>query len=194
MLKRARRPLRATASALRPDYRAKATPGSRRSIVVRGGMLEEAARREISRTCTLLWERRLVAGTSGNVSVRLDDGTILVTPTSRSLRALDPGELVRVDAAGAALDRGAPDERASVAFGGVPRAARYRLRGPYPSDVLYGMVEDGPALSLDTVGASESLGPIVSDPLRKAGIAELAERCAEAFANGAETVVMERHG
>jgi len=64
-------------------------------------MTEEQARRDVVAYCSLLWERRLVTGTSGNVSVRLDDGDLLVTPAGVSLRALDPGQLVRVGSDGA---------------------------------------------------------------------------------------------
>ncbi|HSJ63014.1 MAG TPA: class II aldolase/adducin family protein [Gemmatimonadaceae bacterium] len=39
-----------------------------------------AVRREILGVCRRLWERGLIAGRDGNVSVRLPDGHILVTP------------------------------------------------------------------------------------------------------------------
>jgi len=49
-----------------------------------------------------LFDRGLTAGSSGNLSVRVDDGW-LVTPTDASLGRLDPGRLARIDRDGAAV-------------------------------------------------------------------------------------------
>jgi len=46
-----------------------------------------------------IFERGLTAGSSGNVSVRLDDGW-LFTPTNVSLGGLDPARLSKLDSAG----------------------------------------------------------------------------------------------
>jgi L-fuculose-phosphate aldolase len=158
-------------------------------------MLEEAAREAIVLTCGLLWGRGLVAGPSGNVSVRLDDGTIVVTPTAVSLRALDPADLVRVSAEGRLLDG---DRRPTSEL--PLHLAAYRVR-PDVACVVHthptyctGWSKTGAAFALDTVGASESLGPIVFTRYANPGSQELAESCAEAFAAGAGSVVMERHG
>ena len=43
-----------------------------------------------------LFERGLTAGSSGNLSVRLEDGWLL-TPTNASLGRLDPARLSRLD-------------------------------------------------------------------------------------------------
>jgi ribulose-5-phosphate 4-epimerase/fuculose-1-phosphate aldolase len=45
-----------------------------------------------------LFERGLTHGSSGNISVRLDDGGLLATPTDCSLGFLDPARLTRLDA------------------------------------------------------------------------------------------------
>ena len=55
-------------------------------------MSEEAdLRRQLVRMGELLYTRQLAHGTAGNLSVKLDDGTILVTPTNSSLGDLDRG-------------------------------------------------------------------------------------------------------
>src|SRR3954470_15395567 len=54
--------------------------------------------------CRRLYERGLVAGPDGNVSVRLDDGTILITPSGMSKVDVRPDDLVLIDRAGAFLD------------------------------------------------------------------------------------------
>ena len=54
----------------------------------------------IVRVCRRLYERGLVAGPDGNVSVRLDDGSILVTPSGMSKVDVTAKDLVVVDADG----------------------------------------------------------------------------------------------
>jgi L-fuculose-phosphate aldolase len=57
----------------------------------------------IVRVCRRLYERGLVAGPDGNVSVRLVDDTILVTPAGRSKVDVEPHDLVLVDSRGEVL-------------------------------------------------------------------------------------------
>lgn len=59
-------------------------------------MSERALREEIVRLSRSLFERRFTVGSSGNISVRLDDG-LLITPTSASLGFLDPDRLSKLD-------------------------------------------------------------------------------------------------
>jgi ribulose-5-phosphate 4-epimerase/fuculose-1-phosphate aldolase len=61
-------------------------------------MDESRVREEICRFGRSLFERGLTPGSSGNISVRLDDGGWLVTPTNASLGFLDPANLARLDA------------------------------------------------------------------------------------------------
>jgi L-fuculose-phosphate aldolase len=58
----------------------------------------------IVRVCRRLYDRGLIAGPDGNVSVRLDDGSILVTPSAMSKIDVTIDDLVVVDSAGAHLD------------------------------------------------------------------------------------------
>jgi ribulose-5-phosphate 4-epimerase/fuculose-1-phosphate aldolase len=158
-------------------------------------MTEAQARSEIVAYGALLWERGLLAGSSGNISVRLDDGTIVVTPSGRSLRGLTVDELVRIGADGA-----------PIAGGGRPTSelplhlAAYRVRPEihcvvhtHPTHCV-AWSKTGALFPLDTVGAIESLGPITFTRYAPSGTHELAEICSAAFARGADTIVMERHG
>ena len=61
-------------------------------------MDESRLREEICRFGRSLFERGLTPGSSGNISVRLDDGGWIVTPTNASLGFLDPANLARLDA------------------------------------------------------------------------------------------------
>jgi len=59
---------------------------------------ELEAREQIVCHARSLFERGLTAGASGNISVRLADGTFLVTPTGKSFGFLVPPEISRVSA------------------------------------------------------------------------------------------------
>jgi L-fuculose-phosphate aldolase len=58
----------------------------------------------IALVCRRLYERGLVAGPDGNVSVRLRDGSIVVTPSGMSKVDVTPDDLVLVDGEGRVLE------------------------------------------------------------------------------------------
>lgn len=58
---------------------------------------ETELREDICAIARSLFDRGLTCGASGNISVRLDDGGLLVTPTGASLGRLDPARLTRLD-------------------------------------------------------------------------------------------------
>jgi L-fuculose-phosphate aldolase len=64
---------------------------------------QATAAADIVRVCRRLYERGLVAGPDGNVSVRLSDGTILVTPAGLSKVDVTPDDLVIVSLEGAVV-------------------------------------------------------------------------------------------
>ena len=55
-----------------------------------------------------IFARGLTGGASGNVSARLTDGSLLVTPTGSSFGDLDPARLSHLDARGRLIDGDAP--------------------------------------------------------------------------------------
>lgn len=67
-------------------------------------MNEQSAREEIARCSRLLWERGWVANHDGNVTVRLDDGRILATPTAVSKRVIGPDHVIVLGADGKLLE------------------------------------------------------------------------------------------
>ena len=66
-------------------------------------MSDARLREEICRYGRSLFERGLTPGSSGNISLRLEDGGWLVTPTNASLGFLDPARISRLDAEGRLL-------------------------------------------------------------------------------------------
>ena len=71
-------------------------------------MSETRLREDICRFGRSLFERGLTPGSSGNISVKLDDGGWLVTPTNASLGFLDPAKLSRLSADGKLVSGDAP--------------------------------------------------------------------------------------
>ncbi len=59
-----------------------------------------------------LFNRGLTHGSTGNVSVRLEDGGWLMTPTGSSLGTLDPARLSKLDASGRLVSGDAPTKEA----------------------------------------------------------------------------------
>lgn len=57
-----------------------------------------------------LFDRGLTAGSTGNISVRLEDGTWLLTPTNASLGRLDPARLAHLDRSGRLLGGDPPSK------------------------------------------------------------------------------------
>lgn len=86
-------------------------------------MSDARLREEICRYGRSLFERGLTPGSSGNISLRLDDGGWLVTPTNASLGFLDPARLSRLDAAGALVSGDKPTKEIPL------HSALYETRG-----------------------------------------------------------------
>lgn len=86
-------------------------------------MNEHELRLEIVRLGRLLHERGLIAATDGNISTRLDAGSVLITPTLISKGMMTPDDLIVVDLQGHKL-RGARDVSSEVSM----HMTIYRLR------------------------------------------------------------------
>ncbi len=66
--------------------------------------LSSTARKDIVEVGRRLWLRGLVAGTDGNISVRLGNNRILITPSGKPKGDLSADELLEVDSDGRLLD------------------------------------------------------------------------------------------
>jgi ribulose-5-phosphate 4-epimerase/fuculose-1-phosphate aldolase len=86
-------------------------------------MSETKTREEICRLGRSLFERGLTPGSSGNISVKLDDGGWLVTPTNASLGSLDLARMSRLDAGGRLVSGDAPTKEVPL------HTALYQTRG-----------------------------------------------------------------
>lgn len=70
-------------------------------------MNDTATRDKIAKLGKSIFDRGLTAGSSGNISVRVDDGW-LMTPTGSSLGDLDPARISKLDNKGKHVDGDAP--------------------------------------------------------------------------------------
>ncbi len=61
-------------------------------------------REQICDVCHKMWQLGWVAANDGNVSVKLEDGTFLATPTGISKSFITPEKLVHIDENGEVLD------------------------------------------------------------------------------------------
>ena len=86
-------------------------------------MSETHLREAICRYGRSLFERGLTPGSSGNISVRLNDGGWLVTPTNASMGFLDPAHIARLDETGRLLSGDSPTKEIPL------HAALYETRG-----------------------------------------------------------------
>ena len=86
-------------------------------------MSETKIREDICRFGRSLFERGLTPGSSGNISVRLDDGGWLVTPTNASLGFLDPARMSRLGPDGRLVSGDAPTKEIPL------HTALYETRG-----------------------------------------------------------------
>ncbi|MBB3953083.1 aldolase [Aureimonas jatrophae] len=92
-------------------------------VIASDARAESQLREDVCRLAASLFDRGLTQGASGNVSVRLPDGGLLVTPTGRSLGRLDPGRLARLGADGQLVSGDAPTKEVPL------HAAFYQTRG-----------------------------------------------------------------
>ncbi|MDH4989397.1 aldolase [Aquamicrobium lusatiense] len=95
-------------------------------------MSEEARLREtICAMARSIFDRGLTGGASGNISARLSDGRLLVTPTGSSLGTLDPGRLSLLDAQGRLISGDAPTKEMPL------HSAFYETRGAKSGAIVH---------------------------------------------------------
>jgi ribulose-5-phosphate 4-epimerase/fuculose-1-phosphate aldolase len=92
---------------------------------------ESHARENICEFARSMFDRGLTGGASGNISMRLEDGGLLVTPTGSSFGRLDPTRLSRFDAAGRLIGGDAPTKEMPL------HSAFYETRGAKTGAVVH---------------------------------------------------------
>src|SRR5690349_11744041 len=126
-------------------------------------MTETRIREEICRLGRSLFERGLTPGSSGNISVKLDDGGWLVTPTNASLGILDPAKLSRLDAIGKLVSGDAPTKEVPL------HTALYQTRGTAGAIVHLHSTHSVALSMLPEIDPRAALPPMTAYYLMKCG-------------------------
>ncbi|UDQ87983.1 aldolase [Xanthobacter autotrophicus] len=126
-------------------------------------MDETRLREEICRFGRSLFERGLTPGSSGNISLRLDDGGWLVTPTNASLGFLDPARISRLDAAGRLLSGDPPTKEIPL------HSALYETRGTARAIVHLHSTHSVALTMLPEIDPRAALPPMTPYYLMRAG-------------------------
>ncbi|WHX22047.1 aldolase [Streptomyces malaysiensis subsp. malaysiensis] len=159
---------------------------------------ETAARALIVRTARSLFTRGLTHGSTGNLSIRLADGSLLLTPTGASLGTLTERELSRTDLHGALLGGPRPTKEAFL------HAAFYRSR-PHAHAVVHLHSTHAAAVScLADINPDDVLPPLTAYYAMRIGTLPLLpyhapgdsrlEPAAEAAARTHHAVLLANHG
>lgn len=143
----------------------------------------------------LLVQRALMAGLSGNLSVRLDGGAVLVTPAGGRKDEYQPADLALVDLTGRSLLGSAP-----MSSEGFAHLAIYQSRPDVhavvhahpPVATALGIAEESPSLDITAEGAA-FVGEVVTVPWLLPGGAELAAAVGEA-ARRSNAIILRHHG
>jgi 3-dehydro-4-phosphotetronate decarboxylase len=114
-----------------------------------------ALREEVCRVGRSLFERKYVHATAGNISVRLDDGSFLITPTEACLGFLDPEKLSHVGADGVQIG-GDPASKTLVLHRRIYEAA------PNARCVIHSHSTHLVALTLQGVWSSDDIVPPIT--------------------------------
>lgn len=132
-------------------------------------MSEEAHLREaICRMAKSIYDRGLTGGSSGNISARLSDGGLLVTPTGSSFGTLDPARLSLFDGKGLLIGGDKPTKEMAL------HSAFYETRGERTGAVVHLHSCHSVALSmLPDVDPDNMLPPLTAYSIMKLGKVKL---------------------
>ena len=130
-------------------------------------MNETKLREQICMFSRSLFERGLTAGSSGNISLRLDDGGWLMTPTNASLGFLDPARLSLLDAKGNLVSGDAPSKEIPL------HQALYDTRQGAGAIVHLHSVHSVAVSMLPEIDASDVLPPLTAYYVMRVGATAL---------------------
>jgi 3-dehydro-4-phosphotetronate decarboxylase len=120
------------------------------------------ARDSLVATAKSMFERRLTFGSSGNISVKTDDGW-LMSPTNVSLGALDPAKLSKLDASGKHVAGDAPTKESFL------HLAMYRERAGAGAVVHLHSTHSVAVSCLDGIDPEDVLPPITAYYVMRVG-------------------------
>lgn len=161
-------------------------------------MTHPAPRELLIKICRLAWQRGYMAATDGNISLRLEEDRLLMTPSGRSKALIGPEELLLLDMEGNLLEgEGAPSAELGLhllAYAKRPEAKAVLHAHPPLATAL-----SSAGLELDISALPEALaglGRVPTVPYASPGALggdELA-RAVEPFLTGHHALILGHHG
>ena len=129
-------------------------------------MSESRARDEIARIGRSIFERGLTMGSSGNISVRVEDGW-LMTPTGATLGTLDPARISKLDEAGNHISGDKPTKETFLHIG------MYRRRKDARAVVHLHSTHSVAVSCLEGIDADNVIPPITAYYVMRVGMLPL---------------------
>ncbi len=152
---------------------------------------------QICDVCHKMWQLGWVAANDGNVSVRLEDGRILATPTGMSKSFITPEKLLVLDEAGGVLEAGEGLRPSSE--------IKMHLRCYQKRDDVFGVIHAHPPgatgfavahKAMDMYNMIESVATVGSVPLTPYGTPSTMEvpDAIEPYLDEHDVMLLENHG
>ena len=71
-------------------------------------MNERYAREQLASFCRMLYDRNITVSAGGNMSVRINEGEVIITPSGRNKGLLDPDDMVKLSRSSRSTARSSP--------------------------------------------------------------------------------------
>ena len=155
----------------------------------------ELTRRALCEIGKLCYGRSLIVGADGNLSARLSDNTILITPAGAMKGFLEPHHITRVDMAGRVLDDG-PRASTETGIHTTAYAVRPDVRAVVHAHPPHAVAMTIAGIDLQLPVIPEvvvTIGGIPTAPYATPGTQELPDSIRELL-RCSDTVMMKMHG
>ena len=156
---------------------------------------EARARQAICEIGKLCYQKNFIVGADGNLSQRLSDGTILITPAGAMKGFLQPQQLAHIDMSGRVVDQG-PGPSSEVGIHLVSYEERPEMRAMLHCHPPHAVALTIAGIDLQTPVIPEivvTIGGIPTAPYGTPGTAELPESIRK-LVRCSDTLIMKNHG
>ena len=161
----------------------------------RWGEEEARLRRALCNVGSLCYQKSYIVGADGNLSARLSDGTILITPAGAMKGFLEPHQLAHIDLSGAVLDSG-PRPSSEVGIHLVAYQERPEMKAVVHAHPPHAVAMTIAGIDMQAPFIPEiivTIGGIPTAQFGTPGTPELAESIRE-IVRCSDTVLMSNHG
>ena len=162
---------------------------------------EDKLREEIVLAGKLLYEKGLIVATDGNISTRLDDHTILITPSGLCKGLMTPDQLITIDLAGRKVGRSTSANHDLIASSETAMHLEAYKQRPDVLAVVHAHPPHAIALSIANISLADCmlpeaivfLGLTPTTPYATPSSEENAQAIREVI-TGHDAILLQRHG